>query len=209
MPLVAWGLIGLIIGSKFFGILSKGMYNLVETGYWNLHDSVFNSGIVYWGGLLGFLLAIWLSCRLFKKNFEDIANSLAVVIPLFHTFGRIGCFFAGCCYGKINEGPFSLPYRIGVEGIWEKRLPAQLIEASFELFVFIVLLRVYLKRDREKGVYLIYLYLALYSVFRLFIEFFRDDSIRGVVGILSFSQIISLISIMSISILIFRKRGQT
>lgn len=206
MPSMVIGFIGLVLGAKLFGILSKSIYNLVESGNWNMYDSTFNSGIVYWGGLLGFLAAVQLSCRWRKTNFEDIANSLAVVIPLFHGFGRIGCFFAGCCYGKINDGFLSLPYRLSIDGEWQNRLPTQLFEAGFEFAVFIVLLGLYLNKRQPEGTTFVYFYLMFYSMFRFVIEFYRDDSIRGVIGSFSFSQIISLITIICISIAFLQKK---
>lgn len=208
MPSLAIGLIGLAFGAKLFGIISKSIYNKAETGYCDINDSIFNSGIVYWGGLIGFLVAIYLNCRLRKKDFSDIANSLAVVIPLFHGFGRLGCYFAGCCYGRRDDSLFSLPYRLGFDGEWEKRLPVQLIEAGFEFALFVILFRLYLHRRQNKEMHLISFYLVLYSIFRFLIEFFRGDNVRGVIAGLSFSQIISMIVLTYISTVFIRKRGR-
>ena len=207
MPSLAIGFIGLALGAKLFGIVSKSIYNKVETGYWDINDSIFNSGIVYWGGLLGFLAAIYLNCRLRNKDFSDIINSLAIVIPLFHGFGRLGCYFAGCCYGRRDDGFFSLPYRLALDGEWEKRLPVQLIEAGFEFALFVILFSLYLQRRQKKEVHFINFYLILYSVFRFMIEFFRGDTVRGVIVGLSFSQIISMIVFITISTIIIQKRG--
>lgn len=207
MPSLAIGFIGLALGAKLFGIISKSIYNKVETGYCDINDSIFNSGIVYWGGLIGFLVAIYLNCQLQKKDFGDIANSLAVVIPLFHGFGRLGCYFAGCCYGRTDDSLFSLPYRLSFDGEWEKRIPVQLIEAGFEFALFVILFCLYLQRRQNKEMHFINFYLVLYSVFRFMIEFFRGDTVRGVIVGLSFSQIISIIVLITISTIIIQKRG--
>lgn len=207
MPSLVIGFIGLALGAKLFGIVSKGIYNKMEIGYWDMNDSIINSGIVYWGGLLGFLAAIYLNCRLRKKDFSDISNSLAVVIPLFHGFGRLGCYFAGCCYGRKDDGLFSLPYRLSLNEEWEKRLPVQLIEAGFEFALFVILFSLYLQRRQKKEGPFINFYLILYSVFRFMIEFFRGDTVRGVIVGLSFSQIISMIVFITISTIIIQKRG--
>ena len=208
MPSLAHGFIGLILSAKLFGILSKGVYNFTETGKWDLYDAVTNSGIVYWGGLLGFIFAIFLSCKLRKKSFGEIANSLAVVIPLFHGFGRIGCFFAGCCYGKETESFMSVPYRIGFEGTWVGRYPTQLCEAGFEFVVFSALFWWYCYKRREKGFELLYVYVAVYSIFRFFIEFYRADKVRGALGAISFSQIISVITLI-FAVFMFIKKERT
>ncbi len=209
MPSLAIGFGGLVLGAKLFGIISKSIYNKVENGCWNMNDSILNSGIVYWGGLIGFLLVIYLNCLFRKKDFNNIANSLAVVIPLFHGFGRLGCYFAGCCYGRIDEGFFSLPYRFGVDEEWEKRLPVQLIEAGFEFCLFVILFRFYLHRRQNKKMNLLKFYLVIYSSFRFLIEFFRGDNVRGILIGFSFSQIISMIVLIYISVVIIRKRGRT
>lgn len=92
-------------------------------------------------------------------------------IPLFHCFGRIGCFLAGCCYGKVLSSP------VVFAGILEfRRIPVQLFEALFEIVLFAVLLLV---GRKKMGSHLLGVYLTTYAVFRFINEFFRGDEVRG------------------------------
>ena len=92
---------------------------------------------------------------------------------------------------------------------WDSRLPTQLIESAFNFALFGVLLYLVLSnREEEKRGNLILLYLTVYPVFRFFIEFFRGDEVRGRYGFLSFSQVVSLIILLSVAIyLLLRKKG--
>ena len=90
---------GILIGGKVFGALSTGLGNLVANRQFDLYGSIKQSGIVYYGGLFGVLLMEYLICRIRRQNFAELSDILTIGIPLFHCFGRVGCFFAGCCYG--------------------------------------------------------------------------------------------------------------
>ncbi len=149
-------------------------------------------GLVFYGGFLGGLLALRTASRrltpLQRTAFIDI---YAVVTPLFHTFGRIGCFLGGCCYGiesrfgfLITENPIS-PAVCGVV-----RFPVQLVEAGGNIVLFFILLYLFC-RQRFTG-RLLPLYLLSYPAMRFALEFLRGDAVRGIWGGLSTSQWISL-----------------
>lgn len=204
---IVLSLIGLIVTARGFGILSKGLDNLFCYGRFDIENSIKNSGIVYYGGLIGYITMLAVLCRLKKYEFKEVSNIIAVSIPLFHMFGRIGCFFAGCCYGMKSSAIISIPYRIGNGGEWTNRIPVQLLEAGFELLLFLLNAYLYKSKCRnnaEKDGKLLYLYLFLYSIWRFIIEFWRGDELRGVYGMLSFSQIISVIIL--IVLLMFYKK---
>ncbi len=148
-------------------------------------------GSVFYGGLLGGMAAGFLYLRLKKLDIPLYTDLAAPAIPLFHLFGRAGCFLGGCCYGV--ESPFGFVYRYSLVpgGNGVRRFPVQLLEAAFNLGLF-VLLAALLRRGRMKGK-LFRLYLCLYAVARFFLEFLRGDVHRGFVWGLSTSQIISLV----------------
>lgn len=149
------------------------------------------SGMVFYGGLLGGLLFGYLYARIKKYPLKDYADIFAVSIPLFHTFGRIGCFLAGCCYGV--EWEYGISGRVIGSGNHEdiKRLPIQLIESAFLLILFLVLLILF-NKGIAKG-RLLCVYLLSYSVLRFTLEFWRGDEIRGRLLLLSTSQWISVL----------------
>jgi phosphatidylglycerol:prolipoprotein diacylglycerol transferase len=187
--------IGLFLGARLFGILSRLLSIYQETGKWNCYDSL-NSGIVYLGGLLGYLLTFQLLCKIKQIKTSEVNDILAVIIPLFHSFGRIGCYFGGCCYGKISSSLIAVPYKILRESeLWEYRIPTQLFESLVEILIFVMMYKLYRKQQgivsQHKGLLTIYLF--AYSIWRFIIEFFRGDSIRGVYFKLSFSQYVCIL----------------
>ena len=195
LPTIPVALIGLIIGAKIFAILSFILSDLYTYGTIDFKSAILHSGIVYFGGLYGLLISFRISCLRVNRNFDEISDILGLAIPLFHTFGRIGCFFAGCCYGCPWSGILGINYRIEPGGEFVRRFPTQLLESFLEFSVFIVMIIVDKKYKNKEHKSILTKYLIAYSLFRFFIEFFRGDMIRGVFGIISFSQIICIITI--------------
>ncbi len=150
-------------------------------------------GMVFYGGLLGSMAGIAVHTHFSKTIERSMAfDILAVAAPLFHTFGRIGCFFGGCCYGIECEWGFTVYNNTlspGINGV--PRFPVQLLEAALNFALFILVYNMF-KKDRQRG-RLIFVYLPCYAVIRLCTEMLRGDSIRGFVGIFSTSQFISIL----------------
>lgn len=147
-------------------------------------------GQVFYGGLIGGLIAGYIYLKKTKKDVTLYSYIAAPVIPLFHAFGRIGCFLGGCCYGV--EWEHGITYHNdpieAANGV--PRLPIQLIEAACNFVIFGVLY--YLQRKGKCKKSLLFIYLLSYSIVRFVDEFFRGDAYRGFVGPFSTSQIISI-----------------
>ncbi|MDO4543199.1 MAG: prolipoprotein diacylglyceryl transferase [Clostridia bacterium] len=189
LPCMIFSFLGLILGAKLFGAISYApyYYKYVGSDFW---DMVSKSGIVFYGGLIGYLLSLALLLpRLVKPDCRTAFDITAVTIPLFHCIARVGCFFGGCCYGLPYDG--ALCVRVISHGVESTHFPIMLVESGFNLLLFIALLILLFKSKRLLGK-LTYVYLLFYSVFRFIIEFFRGDEMRGVFGPFSFSQYISL-----------------
>jgi phosphatidylglycerol:prolipoprotein diacylglycerol transferase len=167
----------------------------------------FFGGSVFYGGLIGGCIAAFITMRVIKMPWYPGVDLLTTVIPLFHCFGRIGCFLGGCCYGIPSEFGFTFTHSIVEEANGVNRFPVQLLEASFNLALFVCLFSLF-KKGRVKG-RLFFLYLLCYSAARFFLEYLRGDIIRGVWAIgLSTSQIISIaLFIIGIAGLIIRKNN--
>lgn len=143
---------------------------------------IWNGGLVFYGGLIAGAIAFAVWCFLKRPNILHLANVLCVGIPLGHAFGRIGCFFHGCCWGKVSDSALAVtfPSRSPVWGAHRASdfasrslpvLPTQLFEAAALLILFAVLFFVYKKfKNYTAGLYMIG-----YSVIRFFMEFLRDD----------------------------------
>ena len=125
-------------------------------------------------------------------------STAIVSIVLAHAFGRIGCLFAGCCYGKITDMWYGI--QMYEHGVLEKRIPTQLIEAIYLFLLFTLLQYILIKRNNRKTPAI---YMIMYGIFRFFIEFLRDDN-RGSLGssILSPSQLISIVLVVAGTILL-------
>lgn len=188
--------IGMLLGAKLFGFISKLFYTYGLEKTLRFEYSLKKSGIVYLGGLLGYLVMLRVLCFFKDRNWNEISDITAVIVPLFHFFGRIGCFFGGCCYGMESNSCIAIPYRIVLKDEqWTNRIPVQLMEAFFELILFVIFYSWYqniLKKQKEGNDQILILYLLLYSIWRFVIEFWRGDIERGKIGSLSFSQIISI-----------------
>lgn len=208
-----FGAIGLLVGAKLLYFITKlpaiirnfdKVKKLIKIDPEYVLNFAFG-GLVFYGGLIGTLIGVYVYCRKYKVNFIGIMDVYAPLLPLVHGFGRIGCFLAGCCYGVEYHGFLSVQFPendLVPELNAVPRLPVQLIEAglNFVLFVvlFLVMKKIKLKPGRALGIYLIY-----YTIARYVLEMFRGDIIRGKVGVLSTSQIISLI-LLPIGIILIR-----
>lgn len=190
---------GMLLG----GHLLYGLTNLKKmglllsvTGFSQFRAAFFEifGGSVFYGGLIGGSICGVIGTRILKLNTPLYADAMAVSAPFFHFFGRIGCFFAGCCYGIESDFGFVL------NGV--RRFPVQLMEASFNLLLAAAMFFLYTK-GKMRGK-LFFVYLAVYAPFRFFDEFLRGDLIRGFVFGLSTSQFISIfVEIFAVSSLLY------
>ena len=99
-----------------------------------------------------------------------MAEAFVPGVPLFHCFGRIGCFMAGCCYGIPTEGPLGITFThsiVAPNGV--SLLPIQLIEAGANVITFIILL--VFKKKLKRPLQNFGLYLLIYSIERFILNF--------------------------------------
>lgn len=196
----------LMIGAKLFGIIANVAENIrYETPI--TIDTFIYSGIVFYGGLIFFALSflyITRKCETAEK--AKIYDALACTIPIFHAFGRVGCFTAGCCFGTDTESPLGIEYTTWVNGavITETRFPVQLVESFANLLIF-ALLFVIVLRKKNKGKNLI-IYIGLYSFVRFFDEFIRYSNKAKLFGLFSAAQVISIVFLIAIVIILLKER---
>lgn len=184
------GMICIISG--FIG--AKLMFYIVEIEYY-LEDLSrlldLNAGFVVYGGIIVGILAGWVYCRVYKLEFGRYFDIVMPSVALAQAFGRIGCFLAGCCHGKVTESAIGIKFTESLfapNGV--KLIPTQLF-SSAALFVLVLILVKFAKNPHRRPYKTAGLYMILYSVGRFIIEFFRGDD-RGTIGALSTSQFISL-----------------
>lgn len=183
---------------------AKVLFLISATGVTLPHDILVNSsfwlggGFVFYGGLLFLLIYMFIGLKLKLFILEDLSRFVPA-IALGHAVGRVGCFLAGCCYGKPSDH-------------WDHvfmhdayRYPVQIYEAVALFILGVILFSMVLKRSKSSSVFLIYIF--SYSIIRFSLEFFRGDKIRGIWGFFSTSQIISIILIV-LAVIAWALRGK-
>jgi phosphatidylglycerol:prolipoprotein diacylglycerol transferase len=209
-----WTLVGGLVGSKIL------MY-FVEPDVQLLSLDFLRSGGVFYGGLIGGLLAVVLCVHFYKLPFWKVADAFVPGLALGQAFGRQGCFSAGCCWGKPTDLPWGVHFTelgheytgvpiVGPDGSDLHLHPTQLYESfiMFAVFGFLFWLH---RRKKFNGQVLI-AYGIIYSIVRFSIEFIRDDPRGDLFGLttmtgLSTSQMVSvLVFITAIVFMIWRLR---
>ncbi len=201
-----------IIGAKVLFLLTEfdvycGNFGLLIKDPVAYFKNLAGSGLVFYGGFIGGAIGLICYCKVFKLNIIDYFDAAIPGIPLAHAFGRLGCFCAGCCYGRRSE-QFGIVFRNALTGVssTDKVIPTQLIEAGFNILLCAALL-LYARGERKRGT-VIGLYMVGYGVFRFFIEYLRDDAIRGAFLWFSTSQWISIVLIIPVGILLLCGIGE-
>ena len=177
-------IIGAIIGGKLLFLLLS-----ICQGEKNIINML--SGFVFYGGLIGGLVGLYVGCRVKNRHFLDLIDVYASVLPLGQAIGRIGCYCNGCCYGKEYDGCFAVNYI--VDGLSVSVFPTWFVESLFCFLLFLVLFMI--SKPILSGMYAS-VYLILYSFFRFWIEFYRGDTIRGLLFGVSTSQYLSILMLI-------------
>jgi phosphatidylglycerol:prolipoprotein diacylglycerol transferase len=183
-----------LVGSKLLMIITEwGDYG----GDWRriLSLDFLRSGGVFYGGFIAAVVASVILMRRWHLPWRKTADAFAPGVALGHAVGRLGCFSAGCCWGKPTTSWIGVRFTekaselTGVP-VDSALVPTQLIEAGANLLIFVFLL--WLTKRRKFEGQIIYAYLMIYAVARFTIEFWRDDP-RGQLLGLSTSQFISIL----------------
>jgi phosphatidylglycerol:prolipoprotein diacylglycerol transferase len=161
------------------------------------------SGGTFFGGVLGAIALTIIYTRIAKIPLLALLDCYSAGLPLGHAIGRLGCFMAGCCYGK----PTTLPWGVMFTNPIAPRLvgtpmgvplhPTQLYEAAAEFCNFLILIWIG-KRQTFKG-QILGTYLLLYGFERSAIEFVRGDPDRTLMfhGAVSLMQIVAVAFILT------------
>ncbi|NDV28010.1 prolipoprotein diacylglyceryl transferase [Desulfovibrio sp. JC010] len=202
------GIIAVVCGVIGARALYVGLYpkeftdNLLSVFY------IWQGGLVFSGAVIFGSLAGLLYLRSKKQPLLDWLDCFAPGIALGISVGRLGCFFAGCCYGKPTDLPWAVTFKntASLAPLFQPLHPTQLYHSLSGLIIFLILLAVGNKLQTEGRI--TGLFLVLFSVSRFIIEFFRADY-RGELGPLSMTQFITLVffSIGIYLLSIYKKRS--
>ena len=159
-----------------------------------------SSGFVVYGGIIFGVVSALIYCKIKNIRFFEYFDLLAPSVSLAQAFGRLGCFFAGCCYGKETSLPIGIVFPEGSfapAGV--PLLPTQLFSSAGDFVIAFVLIRMTGKMRHTGDVGA--LYLMLYGIGRFCVEFLRTNEQGGFIG-LTTAQLISIV-FMIISIVLF------
>jgi phosphatidylglycerol---prolipoprotein diacylglyceryl transferase len=208
MDLGIWIIVSALVGAKLMLVFVER-----DRFGWNWPDllNLFRSAGVFYGGLIAaVLVALWYLWR-HRMPIWTVTDVFAPGIALGHVIGRLGCLFAGCCFGRATDVPWAItfhnefarqnsgtPLGIGLH-------PTQLYEAGAELLILGILLFSE-KRGRYFPGRTFWSYMLLYGVSRFIIEFYRGDA-RGTIDVflmpMSTSQFVSLLIVpLSLAMLV-------
>ncbi|MBR6476991.1 MAG: prolipoprotein diacylglyceryl transferase [Lachnospiraceae bacterium] len=166
-----------------------------------------SEGLVVYGGIIGGILCAILYCKIQKLNFWDCFDVALPSVAVAQGFGRIGCFFAGCCYGMETKAWYGIAFshsNFAPNGV--KMIPTQLL-SSAGMFMIAGILFWYAYHAKKAG-QIGAAYMVIYSIGRFGMEFLRGDIGRGSVGTLSTSQFISLF-IVAAGVMLWILRGRS
>lgn len=180
-------------------------------------------GLMFYGGLVLAIVVFLVWCRVKRERVVPLADMFTVVIPLGHAFGRVGCFFYGCCYGRLSDAACAVAFPRGSPA-WHEQLaarlvpadapaalpvlPTQLFEAASVFVLFLALFFVFRRFWKDRPGLTTGCYLMGYACIRYVIEVLRGDA-RASVGIFSISQAISIgIFLLGVAFIViaFRQR---
>ncbi|HJR59403.1 MAG TPA: prolipoprotein diacylglyceryl transferase [Vicinamibacterales bacterium] len=194
MDLGIWIIISALVGAKLLLLVVD-----FDTFRQNPREllTLLRSGGVFYGGLIAAVAVAMWYMRRHRLPIWSVSDAFAPGIALGHVIGRMGCFFAGCCFGKATDVPWAVTFtneyaarNVGTP-LNVPIHPTQLYEAGTELLILGLLLFME-RRWRPFAGRTFWSYLFLYGVTRFIIEFYRGDP-RGMVGDLSTSQFVSVL----------------
>lgn len=195
-----------VVGGKLFLFFEDPGYYLDEP-----RQLFTGRGFVFYGSFLLAIPTMWWFFKSRKLDPHKMLDVMAITTCLVHMFGRMGCFLAGCCYGRVTESSFGVIYtdpQCYADPLHTPLLPVQLFESVYILIVMIFLL--FLKRRKSFDGQLFLSYLILYGAGRIVLEFFRGDTGRGFVFFnqVSHSQLIALCVIAVVTLVYVRRSKQ-
>jgi phosphatidylglycerol---prolipoprotein diacylglyceryl transferase len=199
-----------IIGAKVMLIVNDWSWYMSHPGE-IFSMGTLQAGGVFYGGVLTALAVSWYYMRKHGLRWLRTADCFAPGLALGHSIGRLGCFAAGCCYGKPTDHWWGVTFKNPLAHAWVGTPlnvplePTQLFESAVELVNFFILYWL-IKRKKFEG-QVMGTYLFLYGVARYFLEFIRDDPDRGSVfgGAMTGTQLISIFMVIIGGILWLRR----
>lgn len=200
-----WIIIVALIGAKVLMFVTDSFYwqNPGAILSWGALEA---GGVFYGGFIAATIFAVWY-IHVYKLPLWKVFDIYAPAIALGQSIGRLGCFAAGCDYGKQTTSflgvvfTSAIGHELGGVPLGVRIYPTQVFESLATLAIFAFLIWRYPRKSRDGEIFL--LYLTLYAVARFFLEFLRGDEDRGFVlnHLLSTSQFIAILALVTAGII--------
>ncbi len=187
------GFIAAVIGGRLFAIITD--FSFYKGNLWEIfYPWVGGFGVL--GSIIAVILTFYFYFSYLKVPILKSFDRIALYIPILHAIARVGCFFAGCCYGRVTDSWVGVVcHRI------DSLIPSDLLcvplhptqlYSSFAAFLYFLFGYFVLQKIFDKEGQLLFSYLMFQSLSRFFVDFYRGDFLFFVFGI-SFVQLLSLI----------------
>ena len=183
-----------------FGVIGARLFYVLINLHYYVSNSleilqVWKGGLVYYGGFISVLAFSYIYCKNKKINILKFADIFAPALALGHSFGRIGCFFSGCCYGKNTDCFIAIA----------NKHPTQIYESLGNIIIFFILNKLLKKIHVNGNIFILYMF--MYSILRFFVEFLRgDDRGRFLFGLSPAQNISVVICIIAVILLFFNNK---
>lgn len=202
--LFIWVILAAFVGGKlffFFEDIDKYWGDLAAM------KRAMSGGFVFYGSLIFSIPTIVWWLRKEKVPVRPFLDILAFVGPVVHSFGRVGCFLAGCCHGKVCDSWFGVTFSHPDTLAAFKNTPlypTQLFDIGVNMIILLTVYFIQKKQKFEGQLFLIYL--MMYGVGRSIVEIYRGDEARGFLfgGAVSHSQFIAA-CIIVICVVVWRR----
>jgi phosphatidylglycerol:prolipoprotein diacylglycerol transferase len=167
-----WIIVGAILGARILYVISYWREQFAGKPFYEVF-MIQHGGLVFYGGLIGAILAGVIYCRTRKLPLWKTADVLAPSIALGQVFGRIGCLLNGCCYGRVCNLPWAIHFPPPHETYPKGVHPTEIYESLLNLCLYGALAWLYRRKKYDGQIFAVYL--VSYALIRSFVELFRGD----------------------------------
>jgi len=171
---------GAVLINAIYVLIEQGVTNNAMPTIWQFDTwrTALSQGNAFFGFLIGAVIAVFVFAKIRRLPVGKLSGIMTYLVASGTVFGRLGCYFNGCCYGIVLSSG--------------ARFPSQLAETGFAIIIFLLFLIV--RFERKNPNIMFPLFVILYSIGRLAFEFFREDTVR--VGLISMSQWVAVMLVI-------------
>lgn len=173
-----WLMLGAILGARIVYVTTYWKQEFADQPFAEVF-MIQHGGLVYYGGLIGAVVAGIIAIRCLKLPLWKTADVFAPSIALGSVFGRIGCLLNGCCYGRTCDLPWAITFtnpqanKYSNTPLGVPLHPTEIYDALLNLLLYFFLAWMFRRKQFDGQIFATYL--ILYAVFRSIVEYFRGD----------------------------------